>query len=177
MFYIANGLLSAISDNVFVATVYIGEVKQAFTDGVISRAQFDALAVAINTGTNIPKRGNTKWSMAAFLFLLTSSIAPLINLSYVRMVKLALPYTIYLTTGYFQLSILSGSGNGFRYPLLRAAQICRQSRLIDNNVSTVLDVLHRRQRVFPSLYVGQIEHLLMRRYLSGRARTTSVELH
>jgi NhaB family Na+:H+ antiporter len=44
MFYIANGLLSAISDNVFVATVYIGEVKQAFTDGVISRAQFDALA-------------------------------------------------------------------------------------------------------------------------------------
>ena len=54
MFYIANGLLSAISDNVFVATVYIGEVKQAFTNGVISREQFDALAVAINTGTNIP---------------------------------------------------------------------------------------------------------------------------
>ena len=46
MFYIANGLLSAISDNVFVATVYIGEVKQAFTNGVISREQFDALAVA-----------------------------------------------------------------------------------------------------------------------------------
>jgi NhaB family Na+:H+ antiporter len=100
MFYIANGLLSAISDNVFVATVYIGEVKQAFTDGVISRAQFDALAVAINTGTNIPSVA-TPNGQAAFLFLLTSSIAPLINLSYMRMVTMALPYTITMgITGY-----------------------------------------------------------------------------
>jgi len=101
MFYIANGLLSAISDNVFVATVYIGEVKQAFTDGVISRDQFDALAVAINTGTNIPSVA-TPNGQAAFLFLLTSSIAPLINLSYMRMVTMALPYTITMgITGYF----------------------------------------------------------------------------
>jgi NhaB family Na+:H+ antiporter len=101
MFYIANGLLSAISDNVFVATVYIGEVKQAFSDGVISRAQFDALAVAINTGTNIPSVA-TPNGQAAFLFLLTSSIAPLINLSYMRMVTMALPYTITMgITGYF----------------------------------------------------------------------------
>ena len=100
MFYIANGLLSAISDNVFVATVYIGEVKQAFTDGVISRAQFDALAVAINTGTNIPSVA-TPNGQAAFLFLLTSSITPLINLSYMRMVTMALPYTITMgITGY-----------------------------------------------------------------------------
>ena len=70
MFYIANGLLSAISDNVFVATVYIGEVKQAFTNGIISREQFDALAVAINTGTNIPSVA-TPNGQAAFLFLLT----------------------------------------------------------------------------------------------------------
>lgn len=28
VFYIANGALSMISDNVFVATVYIGEVKE-----------------------------------------------------------------------------------------------------------------------------------------------------
>ena len=100
MFYIANGLLSAISDNVFVATVYIGEVKQAFTNGVISREQFDALAVAINTGTNIPSVA-TPNGQAAFLFLLTSSIAPLINLSYLRMVTMALPYTITMgITGY-----------------------------------------------------------------------------
>jgi NhaB family Na+:H+ antiporter len=93
MFYIANGLLSAISDNVFVATVYIGEVKSAFDDGIISREQFDLLAIAINTGTNIPSVA-TPNGQAAFLFLLTSSIAPLIGLSYMRMVTMALPYTI-----------------------------------------------------------------------------------
>ena len=93
MFYIANGVLSAISDNVFVATVYIGEVKNAFDAGTISRDQFDALGVAINTGTNIPSVA-TPNGQAAFLFLLTSSLAPLINLSYGRMVIMAVPYTI-----------------------------------------------------------------------------------
>jgi NhaB family Na+:H+ antiporter len=93
MFYIANGVLSAISDNVFVATVYIGEVKAAFDNGILSREQFDLLAVAINTGTNIPSVA-TPNGQAAFLFLLTSSIAPLIGLSYMRMVTMALPYTI-----------------------------------------------------------------------------------
>ena len=93
MFYIANGLLSAISDNVFVATVYIGEVKAAFDNNTISREHFDLLAVAINTGTNIPSVA-TPNGQAAFLFLLTSSIAPLVRLSYMRMVVMALPYTI-----------------------------------------------------------------------------------
>lgn len=93
MFYIANGVLSAISDNVFVATVYIGEVKSAFDAGTITRQQFDLLAVAINTGTNIPSVA-TPNGQAAFLFLLTSSIAPLIRLSYMKMVVMALPYTI-----------------------------------------------------------------------------------
>ena len=93
MFYIANGLLSAISDNVFVATVYIGEVFSAYEAGTISREQFDALAIAINTGTNIPSVA-TPNGQAAFLFLLTSSLAPLIRLSYMKMVKMALPYTI-----------------------------------------------------------------------------------
>ncbi|MDG1125432.1 MAG: sodium/proton antiporter NhaB [Pseudomonadales bacterium] len=93
MFYIANGVLSAISDNVFVATVYIGEVKAALDSGAISREQFDLLAIAINTGTNIPSVA-TPNGQAAFLFLLTSSIAPLIGLSYMRMVIMALPYTI-----------------------------------------------------------------------------------
>ena len=32
-FYLANGFLSMISGNVFVATVYIGEVKQALENG------------------------------------------------------------------------------------------------------------------------------------------------
>ncbi|MCY3814452.1 MAG: sodium/proton antiporter NhaB [Gammaproteobacteria bacterium] len=92
-FYIANGVLSMISDNVFVATVYIGEVQKAFTEGIIGREQFDLLAVAINTGTNIPSVA-TPNGQAAFLFLLTSSLAPLIRLSYGRMVIMALPYTI-----------------------------------------------------------------------------------
>ena len=92
-FYIANGVLSMISDNVFVATVYIGEVHKAFTEGIIDRNQFDLLAVAINTGTNIPSVA-TPNGQAAFLFLLTSSLAPLIRLSYGRMVLMALPYTI-----------------------------------------------------------------------------------
>lgn len=132
-YYIANGLLSAISDNVFVATVYISETKLHFTqllgaipnigmtgqelmskltDPHLARAdvlgalpqqaaeqagrimaQFDRLAVAINTGTNIPSVA-TPNGQAAFLFLLTSALAPVIRLSYGRMVLLALPYTI-----------------------------------------------------------------------------------
>lgn len=132
-YYVANGLLSAISDNVFVATVYVSETKLHFvnmlaavpdigmsgeqlmaklTDPSIPRTevlaglpqasaqqadalmhQFDKLAVAINTGTNIPSVA-TPNGQAAFLFLLTSALAPVIRLSYGRMVLLALPYTI-----------------------------------------------------------------------------------
>lgn len=95
MFYLANGVLSMISDNVFVATVYINEVETAFKNGAITKEQFNHLAVAINTGTNLPSVA-TPNGQAAFLFLLTSSLAPLINLSYGRMVKMALPYTIVL---------------------------------------------------------------------------------
>jgi len=132
-YYIANGLLSAISDNVFVATVYISETKMHFvqelgnipnigmsgaelmqklTDPHLVRADvlaalptdaaeqahklihhLDKLAVAINTGTNIPSVA-TPNGQAAFLFLLTSALAPVIRLSYGRMVWLAMPYTI-----------------------------------------------------------------------------------
>ena len=96
IFFVANGVLSAISDNVFVATIYINEIKDALDMNVISRDQFDKLAIAINTGTNIPSIA-TPNGQAAFLFLLTSSLAPLINLSYIRMVIMALPYTIVLS--------------------------------------------------------------------------------
>jgi NhaB family Na+:H+ antiporter len=94
--YLANGLLSSISDNVFVASIYIAEVKQAFDAGLLSREQFDALAVAVNTGTNIPSVA-TPNGQAAFLFLLTSALAPLIRLSYVRMMWMALPYFVTMT--------------------------------------------------------------------------------
>ncbi|PIE56618.1 MAG: sodium/proton antiporter NhaB [Desulfobulbus propionicus] len=132
-YYIANGILSMISDNVFVATVYISETKMHITEALaqiqgigmsgdqlmdkltdphVHRAdvlatlpagaaaqakaimdQFDKLAVAINTGTNIPSVA-TPNGQAAFLFLLTSALAPVIRLSYGRMVILALPYTV-----------------------------------------------------------------------------------
>ena len=64
------------------------------------------MAVAINTGTNIPSVA-TPNGQAAFLFLLTSALAPLIRLSYMRMVVMALPYTITMSiTGYLAVSYL-----------------------------------------------------------------------
>ncbi len=94
-FFVANGVLSMISDNVFVATVYINEVYDALESGQITREEFDLMAVAINTGTNLPSVA-TPNGQAAFLFLLTSALAPLIRLSYGRMVIMALPYTFVL---------------------------------------------------------------------------------
>ena len=106
VFYIANGILSAISDNVFVATVYINEVRAAYDAGEIGRAHFELLGVAINTGTNIPSIA-TPNGQAAFLFLLTSSVAPLIRLSYLRMVLMALPYTVVMgVTGWAAVHFL-----------------------------------------------------------------------
>jgi len=97
LFYLFNGLLSSISDNVFVGSVYINEAKTALQSGAINQQQFEMLAVAINTGTNLPSVA-TPNGQAAFLFLLTSALAPLIRLSYGRMVWMALPYTVVLTT-------------------------------------------------------------------------------
>ena len=96
MFFMVNGVLSMISDNVFVATIYISEVKAALDSGAIGREQFDLLAIAINSGTNLPSVA-TPNGQAAFLFLLTSSVAPLLGLSYFRMVLMALPYTFVLS--------------------------------------------------------------------------------
>ncbi len=96
LFYLANGVLSMVSDNVFVGSVYITEVAAALEKGEITRDEFDLLAVAINTGTNLPSVA-TPNGQAAFLFMLTSAIAPLLRLSYGRMVFMALPYTIVLT--------------------------------------------------------------------------------
>lgn len=94
--FIANGVLSMISDNVFVATVYINEMVSALNSGAITREHFEVMAIAINTGTNLPSVA-TPNGQAAFLFLLTSALAPLIRLSYMKMVVMALPYTIVLS--------------------------------------------------------------------------------
>jgi len=96
MMFAANGILSMMSDNVFVATVYINEMVAALNNGDITREHFDVMAIAINTGTNLPSVA-TPNGQAAFLFLLTSALAPLIRLSYLKMVFMALPYTIVLS--------------------------------------------------------------------------------
>ena len=98
--YVVNGILSLVTENVFIATVFIKEVADALASGVIDRAQFDLLAVAVNTGTNVPSV-STPNGQAAFLFLLTSALAPVIRLSYMRMMYMALPYTVVMTvTGF-----------------------------------------------------------------------------
>lgn len=129
MFFSFSGLLSAISDNVFVGTIYITETMEAFihhdfVHEVIGKSgiafsklsheektlvleafkkaqpeqweQLKQLAVAINTGTNIPSIA-TPNGQAAFLFLLTNAIAARIKLSYMRMVVMAIPYFIVIT--------------------------------------------------------------------------------
>ncbi len=106
MFFIANGILSMVSDNVFVGTVYINEVAAALQAGQITRDQFDLLAVAINTGTNLPSVAPPN-GQAAFLFLLTSTLAPVLRLSYGRMVYMALPYTIVLTVVGLSMTLFS----------------------------------------------------------------------
>jgi NhaB family Na+:H+ antiporter len=94
--YVANGLLSAISDNVFVATIYISQLQDAFASGAFDAAQYARLAVAVNMGTNLPSVA-TPNGQAAFLFLLTSSLAPLLRLTYGRMCWMALPYFVVLS--------------------------------------------------------------------------------
>ena len=96
MMFLAAGLLSIISDNVFVASVYMGQVQQAFVDGEITEKMLHTFAIALNTGTNLPSVA-TPNGQAAFLFLLTSQLAPLIRLSYLRMVYMALPHAVLLT--------------------------------------------------------------------------------
>ena len=101
--YFANGILSSVSDNVFVATVYIGEAKNMLANGQIPQAHLENLAVAINMGTNVPSIA-TPNGQAAFLFLLTSEFAAAIGLTYLRMMRMALPFTIVLSfVGWFAI--------------------------------------------------------------------------
>jgi NhaB family Na+:H+ antiporter len=106
-FFLANGALSAISDNVFVATVYIREIEAAYLAGTLTRAELEQLAVAVNTGTNLPSVA-TPNGQAAFLFLLTSALAPRVGLGYGTMVWKALPYTFVLTAVGLAATLLNG---------------------------------------------------------------------
>ena len=92
-FFIASASLSVISDNVFVASVYIKQAVEMLSG---DKGQLEDVAMAINIGTNIPSIA-TPNGQAALLFLLTNNIAIRISLSYFRMMKMALPYFIVLT--------------------------------------------------------------------------------
>ena len=52
--FFANGLLSAVSDNVFVGTLFMTQCLHAYAANVISLDQFEHMAIAVNAGTNIP---------------------------------------------------------------------------------------------------------------------------
>jgi NhaB family Na+:H+ antiporter len=93
MVFVTNGALSAISDNVFVATIYMDQISPLLEAGVLSRELYDAQSVAVVMGTGIPSM-STPNGQAAFLFLLMSGIAPKIRLGYIKMVFMALPYFI-----------------------------------------------------------------------------------
>ncbi len=97
LIFLTNGLLSAISDNVFVATIYMDPLKAAFEQGLTSREMFDGQSVAVVMGTGIPSMA-TPNGQAAFLFLLMSGIAPRIRLGYGRMVWMAFPYFVVCTS-------------------------------------------------------------------------------
>ena len=159
--YFTNGTLSFVSDNVFIATIFINEVENAYAGGIIAqmidnieaacadgtltqlineaklaynsemitqfinnveaaytngtintfigaakveyadkvlitREWYEKLAVIVNMGTNIPAMA-TPNGHATLLFLLTSSLAPLLRLSYYQIFKLTLPYAIVMT--------------------------------------------------------------------------------
>ena len=96
MVFLTNGALSAISDNVFVATIYMDQISPLLESGALTRELYDAQATAVVMGTGIPSM-STPNGQAAFLFLLMSGIAPRIRLGYVRMVYMALPYFIVTT--------------------------------------------------------------------------------
>lgn len=96
-FFAVNGILSTMSDSVFVATVFITEVKKAFEANIFDRLWYEKLALVVNMATNIPAVA-TPNGQAAFLFLLTSSLAAVIKLSYLEMVKMALPFLVTTST-------------------------------------------------------------------------------
>lgn len=73
------------------------ELKAALDAGLTTRELFDAQSVAVVMGTGIPSM-STPNGQAAFLYLLTSQIAPLIRLGYGRMLWMALPYAVITTT-------------------------------------------------------------------------------
>merc|ERR1719401_2561070 len=130
--FLVNGALSMVSDNVFVATIFVDEIHDSFrsgmpgkphhgangasvdpahhhrllSEGSMSRELYEKLGISIVAGTNLPSMA-TPNGQASLLFILTSNIAPLIQLSYLKMCKMTFPYTVMATlTGLFAIIVL-----------------------------------------------------------------------
>ena len=79
---------------------------RALDGGRIHRDQFHALAVAINNRHQHPECRDTQ-RPGGLPVSTTSALAPLIRLSYMRMVVMALPYTVTMTlTGLLAVTYL-----------------------------------------------------------------------
>ena len=94
--YMTEALVLDGGENVLEIGTGSGYAAAVLADGPIGYWGLNEEAgagVAINTGTNIPSVA-TPNGQAAFLFLLTSALAPRIRLSYGRMVIMAFPYTV-----------------------------------------------------------------------------------
>lgn len=92
-FYLFNGILSSVSDNIFVSSICMNEIQYAFNHGFIDLEKLKKLTLIINIGTNIPSMA-TPNGQSAFLFVLTSQIAFILKLTYKRMIIMTIPFTI-----------------------------------------------------------------------------------
>jgi NhaB family Na+:H+ antiporter len=94
--YLETGIVSSISDNVFVAVAHASNVLKLRSEGVITPAETDKLAIAIIAGTNVVSIA-TPNGQAAFLLAICSDTASNLHLRYLRMLWMAVPYTVVLS--------------------------------------------------------------------------------
>jgi Na+:H+ antiporter, NhaB family len=102
--FLETGVVSSVSDNVFVACAHASNVQKLVGEGVITADVGDKLAVAVIAGTNVVSIA-TPNGQAAFLLAICSETAAHLQLRYMRMLWMAFPYTVVLTAvGAFAVS-------------------------------------------------------------------------
>lgn len=96
-FFSMSGLLSSVSDNVFVAKIFMDAAIEMVKDGQLTLQEIkhlESLTVSINAGTNIFSV-LTPNGQAAFLFFLTSALAKKkLLMSWGEIFKMTLPYAV-----------------------------------------------------------------------------------
>jgi NhaB family Na+:H+ antiporter len=94
--FLETGIVSSVSDNVFVACAHASNVQKLVEEGLVSAEAGDKLAIAIIAGTNIVSIA-TPNGQAAFLLAICSETAAHLQLRYTRMLWMAVPYTVILS--------------------------------------------------------------------------------